>query len=87
MNPRLRAVIARAFDLKPDAVPGNASPETVAEWDSVGHINLVSEVEAEFGVRLATEEILAIKGVADLERLLAAKGVAGFAATTAAAKG
>jgi acyl carrier protein len=75
MNPRLQAVIARAFDRPVSDIGPDARPETIAEWDSVGHISLIEEVEAEFGVRLGTDEILAIHSAADLERMLTARGV------------
>lgn len=46
------------------------SPETTAAdvpgWDSVAQVKLLLTVESEFGVRLATAEVQAIRSVGDM---------------------
>jgi acyl carrier protein len=40
-----------------DELPDDASPETVAAWDSIQHLNLVLAVEEKFGVQLDAEDL------------------------------
>jgi acyl carrier protein len=51
-------------DLTASEVPG---------WDSFNHINLVMQVEEDFGVRFSTEEISSLKNVGEFKALLARK--------------
>jgi acyl carrier protein len=57
LDERLRAVCASVFNLEPSRLGDDASPETIAEWDSLGHLTLVLAVEAEFGVSFEADEI------------------------------
>lgn len=54
---RLVGCFALAFpELSPDEIR-RASMASVASWDSVAAINLVTVIEEEFGIELALEEI------------------------------
>jgi acyl carrier protein len=75
MHCRIKSVIAQAFDRPEASIGDSADPQTIEEWDSVGHITLVSELEREFAVRLTTDEILGIRSSADVEKLLTARGL------------
>lgn len=54
-----------------------SSAATVANWDSLAHINLVSAIEQEFHIRFALSELAELKNVGDMidlmEQKLAAK--------------
>lgn len=45
----------------------------VPGWDSFNHVNLVMEVEEEFGVRFSTEEIASLANVGEFKKLIASK--------------
>ncbi|MGA7138856.1 MAG: acyl carrier protein [Terriglobales bacterium] len=45
----------------------------VPGWDSLSHINVVLAVEKHFGVRFKGAEVLRLKNVGDLQRLLDSK--------------
>ncbi len=42
--------MADAFGLTPEALPERASMDSVAQWDSLGHLTLIGVVEEQFGV-------------------------------------
>ena len=42
----------------------------IDEWDSLGHINIVSAVEREFEIKFTLEEIYEIKGVKQIVDLV-----------------
>src|SRR5689334_6694648 len=54
-----------------------SSAATVADWDSLAHINLVSAIEQEFHIRFTLSELAELKNVGDMidlmEQKLAAK--------------
>ena len=49
----------------------------VPGWDSFNHVNLVMEVEEQFGVRFSTEEIASLANVGEFKKLIASKHASG----------
>ncbi|WP_297839457.1 acyl carrier protein [Ignavibacterium sp.] len=45
----------------------------VPGWDSLKNFTIILSIEEEFGVKFLTEEILSIKNVGDLQKLLESK--------------
>ena len=52
---RLADVFRRVFRRPYD--PAAATPATLEEWDSLSHIKLVMELEAEFGITIAADAV------------------------------
>jgi acyl carrier protein len=67
---RAAAIIARAFNIQGD-VPLDADMSTLPAWDSMNHVTLLMEIEAELGRPLRAEEIGGIDSVRSIARLLA----------------
>jgi acyl carrier protein len=72
---RIRGVVADVFGVKVDSLVDGSSPDTIPEWDSLGHINLVLALESEFDVSLGPEDALDMLSVGLIGRVLAEKGV------------
>lgn len=68
-------IVARTFGISPDQVTDQTSNQTLAEWDSLGHITLVVELESAYGLSLSAEETLKATSVAEIKSLLGARGV------------
>jgi len=66
---RARRVIANALKCPLDAVSPDAGVDTLPQWDSIGHVNIILEVEADLGRKLSPEEIAGIGSVADVALL------------------
>ena len=47
--------------------------DDVPGWDSIGHMNLVTELEARLGVSLDLQEIVALDSVKSVRALMAQK--------------
>jgi acyl carrier protein len=47
--------------------------EEVPGWDSIGHMNLVAEIESRFGIALDMDEIVAMDSVKAVRELVARK--------------
>ena len=53
------------FDLQDETVAGE-----VPGWDSLSHVRIISAVEAEYGARFKTLELLKLRNVGDLQALV-----------------
>jgi acyl carrier protein len=74
MSPdRLNAVAAAVFGVDADGLTDDASPTTIPQWDSVGHLELVLALEAEFGVQFAVDEIATLNSLGVIRQRLAAE--------------
>ncbi len=58
MKDRVKKVISQVFGVPTEAIADDASPDTLEEWDSVTHLNLVLALEEEFGISLTDEQIV-----------------------------
>ena len=57
LEARARAIVAKVFGIEPVRVDANASPDTIAKWDSHGHMSLVLALEQEFAVQFSDTQI------------------------------
>ena len=64
--PKVQECAARVFELPSERISREASADDLEQWDSLAHINLIAEVESEFGIRFSMEEIPALGSVAKL---------------------
>ena len=62
---RVRRMVADVLDVPSAQVTRDTSPETVGNWDSVQHLNLVLSLESEFGVAVPPEDIDKLRSVGD----------------------
>jgi len=53
---QVRAVAADLFAMPPEAITPEASPDTIEQWDSMQHLNLMLDLEMTFGVKFTTKE-------------------------------
>jgi acyl carrier protein len=72
---RIKRIISKVFDVPEKEVRDDSSPDTVPNWDSVGHINLVLALEAEFGISLLPEESMEMLSVKLIRLILEERGV------------
>ena len=57
----IRALKMRGEEYRPDLKIGD-----VEQWDSVAHLDLMSEIEQEFGVRFDLDEITTLTSLPEL---------------------
>ena len=67
LDARLRRIMGGLFHVEPGSIADDARRGELDGWDSLGHLDLVSALEAEFGVALVTE--LALEDVAHTPHL------------------
>jgi acyl carrier protein len=66
-------VIRDVVDLPGLTVNSQTTAESVEEWDSFNHINIVVAIEARFGIKFLAAEIEQLKNVGDLTALIEEK--------------
>ena len=69
-------VVARVFNLDASEVTDQSSKETLAEWDSMGHLSLITGLEEEFNVSIAIADAMEMTSVQHIKRILKDYGVA-----------
>ncbi len=56
MKDRVFTVISQVMDVPLESVNEDSSPDTIANWDSLHHMNLVLALEEEFNVQFSDEQ-------------------------------
>ena len=69
----VRQIAADIFDLPVDQITDDMSPQTVADWDSMQHLNLVLAIEARLGARFDPREIEQMRTIGDTVRIATAR--------------
>lgn len=71
MEERILDVMRNVFD--DNTVDSTCSQKTCKAWDSMNHLNLVVELEMEFGVSLEPEEIGRMICFQDVKNIISSK--------------
>jgi acyl carrier protein len=72
---RLRECFSRSLGISLERVTDDLAYNTLKEWDSVGHMALVADIESEFDVMFDTDDILGMSTVAKAREILGRLGV------------
>jgi acyl carrier protein len=72
---RAARVFADVLRIPVEGISDETSPENTPQWDSLQAMNLVSALEAAFNVRLSTKEILSMRTVGIVRKVLRNKGI------------
>jgi acyl carrier protein len=67
---RLREVMAACLGLEPSQVGPILDQQSSPEWTSLAHLMLVSHVEAEFGIRLTSQEVVGATSYGRLQAIV-----------------
>ena len=70
----LYETVAAVLGVETAALDEDSSPETIASWDSVNHLNLVMALESEFSVRLSADDALSMRSIRVIRELLKRTG-------------
>jgi acyl carrier protein len=72
---KLRVCFSRSLGIKQERVTDDLAYNTIKEWDSVGHMALVVELEGAFDVMFDTDDILGMSSVGKAREILTRYGV------------
>lgn len=71
LNERIFACMNRVFGIK--VANEEISQDNCKEWDSMNHLNLVIELEEDFGISLEPEEIARMRDFESIRNVLKSK--------------
>ena len=66
MEERIISIIARVLDVDSKEVELDTAIGDLPEWDSLHHIQIIAELEKEFSIKYAAEELAEMEDVSDL---------------------
>ena len=72
---KLKEVLSRIFNVNPDQISDDASPDTIENWDSLRHMTLVLALEEEFGVEFTDDQVVEILSYKLIKIVLKEHGV------------
>jgi acyl carrier protein len=67
---QVKSIASDIFGVPTDKITAESSPETIENWDSMQHLNLVLAVEEKFGVQLNPEDIEQMKSIGAVAKLV-----------------
>jgi len=70
---KLQSVFQKVLEEDDITLTREMTAQDIEKWDSLRHIQLISEVERTFGVKFKLREVLSMKNVGDLLDLIHAK--------------
>lgn len=70
---KLTAIFRTLFNQRDLILRNDMTARDVLGWDSFNHVNLILEIEIEFGIRFSNEEISELQNVGKLIELIDSK--------------
>lgn len=71
ISERVKDVMGVFFSLDPSDITADSSIETIEQWDSLQHLNLMMALEREFGIRIDVEDAVEMTSFATICKILA----------------
>ena len=63
-------VIARVFKIDSRTLVDSSSRDSIEQWDSMGHLQLITELEQHFGVSLSIGDAMEMVSVGKVKEIL-----------------
>jgi acyl carrier protein len=70
IDSELIGLISTILAVSPDELTIESGPGTLPLWDSLGHVTIIAAVEETYGIKLKMLEILNVKTIGDLQKII-----------------
>ena len=70
---KVRAAFNSTFDIDPQIVTLDSTPNEIPAWDSMGHVELASSLEQAFGLSFDVDDLMAMENVREICRVVESK--------------
>ena len=67
------SIVGKVFKNYKNQISINSSPNDIEDWDSIGHLNLVLEIEKSYNIKIDFEESIMISDLSNLYELIESK--------------
>ncbi|WP_019153821.1 acyl carrier protein [Robertmurraya massiliosenegalensis] len=68
---KLRSIFSEVLGIDKTQVTDELTYNTISEWDSVGHMALIAEIDDQFNTMLDTDDVLEMSSFAKAKEILA----------------
>lgn len=69
----LNGIFQTVFDDDTIQIRPEMTADDIDGWDSLSHVNLITAIEARFNLLFSQKELLTLKNIGDLHRIIAAR--------------
>ncbi len=70
---KIQETFCNTFDIEPDLVTIDTSPNDIPQWDSLGHMTLITSLGSAFGVSFDLDDVMAMENVREILRIVESK--------------
>jgi acyl carrier protein len=70
---KVQSAFHSAFNIDPNTVTLETTPDQVPAWDSMGHVTLASSIEQAFGLSFDVDDLMEMENVQEICRVVKAK--------------
>lgn len=71
--PGVRTAFKSAFNVDPQTITIDSTPNEISAWDSMGHVTLASSLERVFGLTFDVDDLMVMENVREICRVLQSK--------------
>ena len=57
MEKEIKKIMAGVFFIEESSIADNASPDTIDQWDSINHLNLIVAIEEAYDIEFTEEQM------------------------------
>lgn len=72
---KLHELVARALRVPATSISDDSSPATLKRWNSLNHLELMTQIEDAYGVQFSTADMVRAQSVREIRHLLHEKGI------------
>lgn len=73
ISKKLKKIILEALRLEDFDLRDETTASMVPGWDSLSHVKIITAIETSYGIRFKTLEVIRLKNVGQLQRVIDAK--------------
>ena len=70
---KLKKLFAKVFEVDPNSINDDSSPDNLENWDSLKFMQLIAEFESEYNLNLNINTIMKLKKFSDFKDLIEIK--------------
>ena len=71
---KLEEILGSILEISPLELGDHSGQQTVQNWSSFAHINIILALESTYGVSFSTKEIQTVKSIGEIRQVLRNKG-------------
>lgn len=72
---KLYDLLGKILEIDPKIITDRTSPANTPTWDSYNALLMISEIEAAFKAKFTMDEVMKVKNVGDIKRVLKKYGI------------